>query len=323
MNNDLRIVFMGTPDFATTILDAILKSNYNVVAVVTSMDKPAGRGLQLKHSSVKTYALAKALPVLQPLSLKDEDFTETLSSYSPNLFIVVAFRMLPKIVWKIPKYGTFNLHASLLPNYRGAAPINHVIINGERETGVTTFFIDDKIDTGKILMQETVAIREDETAGELHDKLMHLGADLVLKTIQCINNTDLKPIEQNNLINEFTYIQSAPKLTKEFCKIDWNIKTLNIYNFIRGLSPYPTAFTVLYDSIKNEKYFVKIFECDYELIDDEYAKQQVYTNEKTFLKIKTIDGYINVKNLQIAGKRSMNISDFLKGFKINNSWSVI
>jgi methionyl-tRNA formyltransferase len=256
MNNDLRIVFMGTPEFAVSSLDRLLSAGYNIVAVVTAPDKPAGRGLTLHQSDVKKYALSKGLKILQPEKLRDPDFIEKLTALKPDLQIVVAFRMLPEVIWKLPSLGTFNIHASLLPQYRGAAPINWAIINGEMETGVTTFFLNEKIDAGNIILSETVQISPDENAGELHDRLMHTGADLVVKTIQSIQQNSYKTTEQEKLTID--NIKSAPKIFKQDCKIDWSKSNDNVYNFIRGLSPYPGAFTEIF-SEDGKKFTIKIF----------------------------------------------------------------
>jgi len=254
---DLKIVFMGTPHFAVSILKVLVEHNYNITGVITAPDKPAGRGRKLQQSAVKDYALSVGLPVLQPTNLKDLDFIEELISLKANLQIVVAFRMLPRVVWEIPEYGTFNLHASLLPNYRGAAPINWAIINGEEKRGVTTFFIDEKIDTGEIILQEEIEIDKTETAGELHDKLMGLGSKVVLQTVSLIENGDAqtqKQIENKN-------IKTAYKIFKDTCKIDWSKNIQDIYNLIRGLSPYPTAWSSLINN--EEEISIKIFDVTY------------------------------------------------------------
>ena len=258
---ELRIVFMGTPDFAVATLNAILKAKFNVVGVITAPDKPAGRGRKINQSAVKTYALEEGLKILQPTNLKNEEFLDELKSLKANLQIVVAFRMLPNIVWKMPEFGTFNLHASLLPNYRGAAPINWAIINGETKTGVSTFFIDEKIDTGNIILQEEVLIDENEIVGELHDKLMLVGSNLVVKTIKKIEQGPVKTIKQPEIEEK-----PAPKIFSETCKINWENSLKNIYNLIRGLNPYPAAWTTL---INNEEIIkVKIFDAIFYFLMD-------------------------------------------------------
>ena len=310
MGNDkhnLRIIFMGTPGFAVPSLDILLKNNYNVVAVVTMPDKPAGRGRKIKQSPVKEYAVAHNIPVLQPTNLKSPEFLEELKSYNANLQIVVAFRMLPEAVWNMPELGTFNLHASLLPKYRGAAPINWAIINGEKETGVTTFFLQHEIDTGDILFQEKVDIAETETAGTLHDKLMNVGAKLVLKTVKAIENNDYELTAQDESL-----ACPAPKIFKKDCLIDWNDTQENIYNKIRGLSPYPAAFTYLTGK-NGKKKVLKIYFA--EKTGEENAAQPgtIFTDNKNFIKIATKNGLLNITDLQLEGKKRLKIKDFLNG----------
>ncbi|HCQ29889.1 MAG TPA: methionyl-tRNA formyltransferase [Flavobacteriales bacterium] len=304
---DLRIIFMGTPDFAVPSLDILLKHNYNIVAVVTAPDKPAGRGRKLQQSAVKKYALEHNLPVLQPVNLKAPDFIEELKSYNANLQIVVAFRMLPEVVWNMPELGTFNLHASLLPKYRGAAPINWAIINGEKETGVTTFFLQHEIDTGEIIMQEKVQISETDTAGTLHDKLMLIGADVVLKTVQSIENGSVKTSPQDDKM-----ACPAPKIFKKDCLIDWNNSNESLYNKIRGLSPYPTAFTYL-KSKSGDRKVLKIYFT--EKINDKPAKKPgtIITDNKSYIHVSTADGLLILTDLQLEGKKRLAIKDFLNG----------
>ena len=310
---ELRIVFMGTPDFAVATLDAILKANFNVVGVITVPDKPAGRGQKIQQSAVKKYALQKGLNILQPTNLKNEDFLKELEILKANLQIVVAFRMLPTIIWKMPEYGTFNLHASLLPNYRGAAPINWAIINGETKTGVSTFFIDEKIDTGNIILQEEISISEDETVGELHDKLMTIGSELVVKTLKLISENTIVTTKQPEIEEKL-----APKIFTETCKINWNASVNSIYNLIRGLNPYPTAWTTLINN--NEEIKVKLFDVKKEVIQHSFTNGFILTS-KNELKIAAKDGFIIVKSLQLAGKKKMDIKSLLNGFTfIENSY---
>jgi methionyl-tRNA formyltransferase len=310
----MRIVFMGTPDFAVAALDILVKNNYDIVGVVTAPDKPAGRGRQLQESAVKKYAAEKGLNILQPEKLKNNEFLNELKSLNADLQIVVAFRMLPEVVWNMPPMGTFNLHASLLPQYRGAAPINHAIINGERETGVTTFFLKHEIDTGDILFQERVAIGEKETAGELHDKLMEIGAGLVLKTVKAIKANEFKKIAQEKIARE-DEIKHAPKIFKEDCKLDWNKSVSEIYNKIRGLSPYPAAFTELLGeegkTIQLKIYFGAPEEA---AINEEPGT--IMSDGKSFLKIAAANGWMQILDLQLAGKNRIKTADFLRGFNI-------
>lgn len=297
---------MGTPDFAVGILDTIYKNNYEVVGVITAPDKPAGRGQKVSTSAVKEYAIANNLRLLQPTNLKSEDFITELKSLEANLQVVVAFRMLPEVVWKMPELGTFNLHASLLPEYRGAAPINWAIINGETKTGVSTFFIDDKIDTGAIILKKEIPIGEKETVGELHDRLMHLGSETVLETLLLIENekatTTIQP--------QASDFKTAYKLNKDNCKIDWQKSGKDIYNLIRGLNPYPAAWTFFKDG-ENE-WNVKLFEVDFikENHSNEIGKIRATKGD---LKIFTNDGYINVKSIQMPGKRKMSSKELLNG----------
>ena len=308
---DLRIVFMGTPDFAVASLDALIKANFNVVGVITAVDKPAGRGRKIKQSAVKKYALENQLSLLQPVNLKNEKFIQDLKTLNANLQVVVAFRMLPKIVWQMPKYGTFNLHASLLPDYRGAAPINWAIINGESVTGVSTFFIDEKIDTGSILLQEKVTIGKNETAGELHDKLMIVGSSLVVKTVHLIKEGNIKATHQSEKNGKL-----APKIFSDTCKIDWNAPLNSIYNLIRGLNPYPTAWTVLLNN--HEKIKLKIYDVKKESIEHQHAIGSVITSKKE-IRVAVNNGFIKIESLQLAGKRKMDSKNLLNGFTFHES----
>jgi len=297
---------MGTPDFAVASLDALVQANFDVVAVVTAPDKPAGRGQKLNESAVKKYAVEKGIPVLQPEKLKNPEFIAELKSYQADLQVVVAFRMLPVVVWSMPAKGTINLHGSLLPQYRGAAPINHAIINGEKESGVTTFFLKEEIDTGDIILSDSVAISDDETAGDLHDKLMAIGAQLLVKTLHAIEAGEVteQPQPQSD------HLKHAPKIFKEDCKIDWNNSAQQIHNLIRGLSPYPTAFTMLND--KN----LKVFKAEIEDKEPGIAAGGFLTDGKTYLKFAAKDGFIKLLDIQYEGKKRMLIEDFLRGMRL-------
>ena len=316
----MKIIFLGTPEFAVASLDILVQNNYKIVGVITAPDKPAGRGRQITQSAVKKYALENAIPVLQPTNLKDPDFLEELKSLKADLQIIVAFRMLPEAVWNMPQLGTFNLHASLLPQYRGAAPINWAIINGEKYTGVTTFFLNHDIDTGNIILQEKVTITDDETAGELHDKLMKKGSELVLKTVQQIEAKNYTLITQDQLISENNEPKKAYKIFKETCKIDFNDTTENVYNKIRGLSPYPTAWFEL-QSINKTIYSFKVFSATKR--SGKEMNTAIETDNKSYLYIKTCDGAISIEELQLSGKNRMKTGDLLKGFKIENDWRLV
>jgi methionyl-tRNA formyltransferase len=309
---DLRIVFMGTPEFAVATLDALVKAKFNVVGVITAPDKPAGRGRKLNESAVKKYASEHHLNILQPTNLKDKAFIAELKNLNANLQIVVAFRMLPKIVWQMPKFGTFNLHASLLPNYRGAAPINWAIINGETKTGVTTFFIDEKIDTGNIILQEEVTIEKDEILGELHDKLMTVGSNLVVKTVNKIEKGAVKTSKQPE-----TEEKPAPKIFTETCKINWEDSLENIYNLIRGLNPYPAAWTTLINN--NVVIKVKIFDV-IPVVEKHTLEPGFITSTKNEIKVAVTNGFIKIKSLQLAGKKKMDSKSLLNGytFQVNS-----
>jgi len=300
---------MGTPDFAVASLQVLVENNYEVVGVITAPDRPAGRGQALRESAVKAYAKSKGLPVLQPTNLKDEGFLKELADLKANLQIVVAFRMLPKVVWAMPAYGTFNLHASLLPAYRGAAPINWAIINGEQQTGVTTFFIDEKIDTGAIILQDSCAIFEKDTAGTLHDKLMVQGARLVLRTVRLIEQGEVTTSSQKNTdINK-----EAPKITKETCRVDWNQPVKKVYDQIRGLSPYPTAWTTLLNG--DAEIYLKIYSVSYTREAHTLETGRIVSDKKS-IRVATPGGYIELLEIQLPGKRKMEVQEVLNGLKV-------
>ena len=308
-----RIVFMGTPEFAVESLRMLVENDYPVVGVVTAPDKPAGKHHSvLQASPVKEYAMSKNLPLLQPEKLKDPGFLEQLKAWNADLQIVVAFRMLPDVVWNMPRLGTFNLHASLLPQYRGAAPIPWAIINGEKETGVTTFFLTHTIDTGKIIAQEKIPIGPTDTAEIVHDRLMHLGAQLVIKTVDMISKNQINPINQETLVANESDLKPAPKIFNETCEIDWNKTTDEVYNLIRGLSPYPGAWTVLQTN-KGEPVHCKIFESEKIIRPHQLTPGTIDFTDKAGLKIATADGFIQSKSIQQAGKKRMPIEDFLRG----------
>lgn len=308
-SDSLRIVFMGTPDFAVASLDILVKHGFNVVGVITAPDKPAGRGLQLQESAVKKYAVSKGLHVMQPEKLKNPAFLEELRALKADLQVVVAFRMLPVAVWDMPRLGTINVHGSLLPNYRGAAPINWAIINGEKESGVTTFKLQHEIDTGDVMFSQAVPIRDDETAGELHDALMATGAELLLKTVTAIANGDVHEIPQAQMKAED--IKHAPKIFKEDCQIRWEDGIDHIYNLVRGLSPYPTAWAYLQGKT------VKIFKAAKEVVQPSVAPGEFVTDGKSYLKIAAGDGYLSLLEIQLEGKKRMDIEAFLRGFRAN------
>jgi len=309
--SDIRIIFMGTPDFAVASLDALIQAGCNIVAVVTTPDKPAGRGMQLQQSAVKQYAVSKQIPVLQPEKLKSETFIATLKALQPHLQIVVAFRMLPEIVWSLPPLGTINLHGSLLPQYRGAAPINWAIINGETTTGVTTFKLQHAIDTGNILLQEPIPILPNENAGQLHDKMKVIGAALLVKTIQQLALGTLKEIPQSELTSaEVQDIKHAPKIFTETCLIKWEQPAENIYNLIRGLSPYPGAFTYL-DGKK-----LKIYQATFNNASPKNIPPGTFvTDGKSELKIAALNGWLHISDLQLEGKKRMDVASFLRGHR--------
>jgi methionyl-tRNA formyltransferase len=300
----LRIVFMGTPEFAVASLDALVKAGFNIVGVITAPDKPSGRGMQLQQSAVKKYAVEHNLPLLQPEKLKSLQFLEDLRNLKADLQVVVAFRMLPEFVWNMPPMGTVNLHGSLLPQYRGAAPINWAIINGEKETGVTTFKLKHEIDTGDILLQKRFPIGEDETAGEVHDTMKKIGATVLVETIKGLSDGSLQENPQPE-----TEIKHAPKIHSDTCKINWSQPVENVFNLIRGLSPYPTAFTIM-----NEK-MMKIYKAKKEVISPTHTEGDYETDGKTFLKFACTNGYVHILELQMEGKKKMSIEEFLRGFR--------
>lgn len=302
----MKIVFLGTPDFSVPALDAIIKAGHQVVGVVTMPDKPAGRGMQIQQSAVKKYAVENNIKVLQPVKLKDPAFIEELKSLEADIQVVIAFRMLPEIVWQMPKYGTLNLHASLLPDYRGAAPINWAIINGETKSGVSTFFLKHEIDTGDVLLKTEVNITRTMNAGELHDLLMHIGAETVVKSLALVENGNTKGSPQGSGSNK-----TAPKIFKGNCLIHWDNKAENIYNLIRGLSPYPTAFTHFENKI------LKVFEAKVELNKLEEPVGKFISDNKTYLKVSCQDGFIHLLSIQLEGKKRINVEEFLRGNKIN------
>lgn len=318
MDKDLRIVYMGTPEFAVEALRRLVEGGYHVVGVITMPDKPAGRGHRVQYSAVKEYALNKNLPLLQPERLKNETFIEALRAWKADLQIVVAFRMLPEVVWSMPRLGTFNLHASLLPQYRGAAPINWAIINGDTETGITTFFLDKEIDTGKIIQQVHVPISETDNVGVIHDKLMMLGGDLVIETVDHIIEGNIEPIAQE-AIKVNGDLRPAPKIFKETCHINWNNPTRQVYNLIRGLSPYPAAWSELI-APSGEKTVIKIYES--KEADEKVPINKpgtIQTDGKHYLRVATTDGYIDILQLQMPGKKRMSIADFLRGHHITDN----
>ena len=319
-----RIVYMGTPEFAVAPLDELIKTGHNIVGVVTVADKASGRGLKINESAVKKYAVEHNIPILQPVSLKDPEFLEALSAWKADIFVVVAFRMLPKVVWEMPRLGTFNLHAALLPQYRGAAPINWAVINGDKATGVTTFMIDDGMDTGNIMFREQCLIGPDENVGDIHDKLMAIGSDLVVQTVDAIIDNNVETRVQKSFIQGSEILRPAPKLTRELMHIDWNVKTKYAYNLIRGLSPYPAAFTEL---VKDDKVLqLKIYAAA-KVLGEDYAAMlaqnglehaepgTVLSDGKTYLAVATADGAVSITELQLSGKKRMAVKDFLIGFR--------
>ncbi len=308
---DLRIVFMGTPDFAVSILKHLVENKQHIVGVITVADKPAGRGRKIHESAVKKYAKSQNLPIFQPKNLKNKDFQKKLKSLNANLQIVVAFRMLPKNIWQIPKYGTFNLHASLLPQYRGAAPIHWAIINGETKTGVTTFFIDEKIDTGEIILQKEINILDTETVGLLHDKLMLLGANLVLETVTLIEKGTVATKKQSKLEEK-----AAPKLYPENCKIDWSDTINNIYNKIRGLNPFPAAWTNIYNN--DGEISAKIYDIQKEIVHHHFTAGKILTSKKE-LKVAVANGYIIIDKIKLSGKKIMDAKSLLNGYSFHKN----
>ena len=311
---DLRIVYMGTPDFAVESLRCLVEGGYNVVGVITMPDKPAGRGHKLQFSPVKQYALEHNLPLLQPEKLKDEAFLEALRAWKADLQIVVAFRMLPEVVWNMPRLGTFNLHASLLPQYRGAAPINWAVINGDTETGITTFFLKHEIDTGEVIQQVKVPIAETDNVGTVHDKLMLLGGKLVTETVDAILADEVKTIPQEKMavVGE---LRPAPKIFKETCRIDWNQPVKRVYDFVRGLSPYPAAWTELCMP-DGQRLVLKVFETDKILENHNQHPGTVQTDGKKILRVAATDGWVDIRALQLPGKKRLKTEELLRGFRL-------
>ncbi len=317
---DLRIVYMGTPDFAVESLRCLVEGGYNVVGVITMPDKPAGRGHKLQFSPVKQYALEHSLPLLQPEKLKDEAFVEALREWKADLQIVVAFRMLPEVVWNMPRLGTFNLHASLLPQYRGAAPINWAIINGDTETGITTFFLRHEIDTGEVIQQVRIPIADTDDVGIVHDKLMMLGGKLVTETVDAILNDVVKPIPQEEMavVGE---LRPAPKIFKDTCRIDWNQPVKRIYDFIRGLSPYPAAWSELVQP-DGETVVMKIFETEKIIQSHQLTPGTLLTDGKTYIHVAAADGIIGIRALQLPGKKRLKTDELLRGFRLTEEFRV-
>lgn len=311
---DLRIVFMGTPGFAVESLKALVENGYNVVGVITAPDKPAGRGKKLSEPEVKKYALAKNLPVLQPEKLKSPEFLEELKKLQADLQVVVAFRMLPEVVWDMPRFGTFNLHGSLLPQYRGAAPLNWAIINGETKTGVTTFLLDHEIDTGKILFKKEIEIGENDTVGDIHDRLMVIGAGLVLETVDAIAEGRAIPIPQDQLAGN-DKLKHAPKIFKEDCRINWNEEPEKIRNLIRGLSPYPAAWSKLVHRETGREIHIKLFFAQRSNIEKKAQPGTIETDGKTFIEVACKNGWLYITDLQMEGKKRMKTEEFLRGFQ--------
>lgn len=315
MARELRIIYMGTPEFAVEPLRAILEAGYNVIAVITAPDKPAGRGQKIHFSPVKEFAMKNELPVLQPLSLKNPGFIEELRSMNTNLQVVVAFRMLPEAVWQMPEYGTLNLHASLLPQYRGAAPINHAIINGETETGLTTFFIEKEIDTGHIILSRKMSILPSDDAGTLHNKLMAAGGDVMLETLKMIKADNVKAFSQKSIYPDHSLLKPAPKIFKEDCKINWALPCEKIHNLVRGLSPLPGAFTFLVADNEAAKQ-IKIFKTSFHHTETSMLPGTIITENKNSLSVITSDGLLRIEELQMEGKKRMCTQEFLRGVHI-------
>lgn len=311
---------MGTPEFAVEPLRRLVEGGYNIIGVITMPDKPAGRGHKIQYSPVKQYAQEKGLPLLQPEKLKDETFVEALREWKADLQIVVAFRMLPEVVWNMPRLGTFNLHASLLPQYRGAAPINWAVINGETETGITTFFLKHEIDTGEVIQQVRVPIADTDNVGVVHDKLMMLGGELVIETVDAILNDAVKPIPQEEMAVAGE-LRPAPKIFKETCRIDWNRPVKKVYDHIRGLSPYPSAWTELITP-ERETIVAKIFEAEKLTVSHQLSTGTIQTDGKTFIHVAVPDGYISVKALQLPAKKRLKIEEFLRGFRLTNEYKM-
>ncbi len=318
----LRIVFFGTPEFASAQLDAIFQASIPILAVVTAPDKPAGRGRKISYSAVKQYALSKNLPLLQPGNLKDPAFVDALNSLKADVYVVVAFRMLPKVVWQIPPRGTFNLHASLLPQYRGAAPINWAIINGETETGLTTFFINEEIDAGQVILQQKLKIHADETAGLLHDRMMEAGKELVLNTIVKLADGNITLKDQGEMSSPLITLKTAPKIFREHCAIDWAMPLRRIHDFVRGLSPHPVAVTTLTGD-HGRKQQLKLYEGSPEYDKHEFEPGNLLTDNKSWIKICHPEGYYIINHLQLPGKKVMDTASLLRGFKFEGKWRVL
>lgn len=320
---DLRIVYMGTPDFAVESLRALVENEYNVVGVVTMPDKPIGRHMsELQASPVKQYAVSRNIPVLQPEKLKDEQFIQALRALKADLQIVVAFRMLPEVVWNMPPLGTFNLHASLLPQYRGAAPINWAVINGDIETGVTTFFLTHEIDTGKIILQKRTPIAETDNVGDVHDRLMTIGSGLVLETVDLILDGKVDAVPQESLYASPAELKPAPKIFKATCRIDWNQPAKRVYDFIRGLSPYPSAWTELLPA-EGKPLQLKLYTADYLIEPHSLPVGTLRLTGKKVLDVATTDGFIRLQTVQLAGKKQMSVVDFLNGFKDIETYKIV
>jgi methionyl-tRNA formyltransferase len=321
-SKEVRIVFMGTPDFAVESLKALVENGYNIVGVITAPDKPAGRGRQLNEPAVKQYAVKQGLRILQPEKLKNPEFIAELESLKADLQVVVAFRMLPEVVWAMPPMGTFNLHGSLLPQYRGAAPLNWAVINGEPETGVTTFLLSHEIDTGKIMFQEKTPIAENDTVGDIHDRLMTIGAKLVVKTVDALANGEIEAIDQEQLIGNQAQIKHAPKIFKDDCHINWTCDTESVRNLVRGLSPYPTAWTELIHPEKNEVLTAKIYAVLRDNSNLPAAPGTIQTDGKKYLRIACPDGWLSVTEIQLSGKKRMKTEELLRGFHGLGDWQV-
>ncbi len=317
---DLRIVYMGTPDFAVEPLRRLVEGGYHIAGVITMPDKPAGRGHKIQYSPVKQYAMEQNLPLLQPEKLKDEAFVQALREWKADLQIVVAFRMLPEVVWNMPRLGTFNLHASLLPQYRGAAPINWAVINGDTETGITTFFLKHEIDTGEVIQQVHVPIADTDNVGTVHDKLMMLGGTLVVETVDAILHGTVKPIAQEEMaiVGEF---RPAPKIFKETCKIDWRQPVKKVYDFIRGLSPYPAAWSELITP-EGEAVVVKVFESEKIHEPHQLPAGTIVTDGKKYIKVATADGFVSILSLQLPGKKRLGTDELLRGFRLTNAYKM-
>lgn len=315
---DLRIVYMGTPDFAVEALRCLVEGGYNVVGVITMPDKPAGRGHKIQFSPVKQYALEHNLPLLQPEKLKDGEFLDALRAWKADLQIVVAFRMLPEVVWNMPRLGTFNLHASLLPQYRGAAPINWAVINGDTETGITTFFLKHEIDTGEVIQQVRVPIADTDDVGIVHDKLMTLGGRLVVETVEAILNGAVKRVPQEEMAVAGE-LRPAPKIFKETCRIDWNQPVKCVYDFVRGLSPYPAAWTELVQP-GGEMVVVKIFETEKVETPHSLAPGTLQTDGKTYIRVAAADGFVGIRALQLPGKKRLKTDELLRGFRLTEEF---